>query len=434
MAGVLDTEKIGNKAQTPVSEDLFRAEAIEAARNRLGLPVNNFGLKSWVLVGFMGLILITSIIFLCTARYAKKETVIGSVVPSDGVIRISTLRPGVIKDIAVKSGDSVKEGQILFWITHDTVLEDGMGVSGLMGASNEEQLKAQASQSALKQAQLSQNQAEALARAEGLERDIITLSTQREIQAQRVILLEKTVETTRKLAEQQLISILQLRQREDALLQAKQALTQLDQSINQTKTQAQALRSQAKASYYAAGEMAQTSRLARAQLEEKRIQNQASKGMAIIAQKAGRMDALTARIGDQVQAQQTLGLIVPSGSQGLMVQLWIPSRSVGFVEPGQSVRIMFDAFPYATFGVGKGKVVALSGAPLNPQELPIPIETREQMFRVLVALDQNHLNAYGRKWALSPGQRLSADLVLDERNLLDWLLDPLLATRQRMAS
>jgi membrane fusion protein len=95
---------------------------------------------------------------------------------------------------------------------------------------------------------------------------------------------------------------------------------------------------------------------------------------------------------------------------------------------------MFDAFPYATFGVGKGKVVALSGAPLNPHELPIPIETKEQMFRVLVALDQNHLNAYGRNWALSPGQRLSADLVLDERNLLDWLLDPLHATRQRMAS
>jgi hypothetical protein len=53
MAGALDTEKKGNKAQTPVSEGLFRAEAIEAARNRLGLPVNDFGLKSWVLVGLM---------------------------------------------------------------------------------------------------------------------------------------------------------------------------------------------------------------------------------------------------------------------------------------------------------------------------------------------------------------------------------------------
>jgi len=76
----------------------------------------------------------------------------------------------------------------------------------------------------------------------------------------------------------------------------------------------------------------------------------------------------------------------------------------------------------------------VADAPLNPNELPIPIETKEQMYRVTVSLDQDYLTAYGRRFQVSPGMRLSADLVLDERNLLDWLLDPLHATRQRMAS
>ena len=55
------------------------------------------------------------------------------------------------------------------------------------------------------------------------------------------------------------------------------------------------------------------------------------KGMANITQKAVPMDDHISRIGDQVQAQQTLGLIVPSNSQGLMVQLWVPSRSLALL-------------------------------------------------------------------------------------------------------
>jgi membrane fusion protein len=51
-----------------------------------------------------------------------------------------------------------------------------------------------------------------------------------------------------------------------------------------------------------------------------------------------------------------------------------------------------------------------------------------------VELDQQAVTAYGKAWALAPGMRLSADIILEKRSLLDWLLDPLFAARQRQTA
>ena len=56
---------------------------------------------------------------------------------------------------------------------------------------------------------------------------------------------------------------------------------------------------------------------------------------------------------------------------------------------------------------------------------------REALYRVRVALLSSSQTAYGRDWPLSPGMRLTADLVLEDRSFLAWLLDPLLAAQKR---
>jgi membrane fusion protein len=95
---------------------------------------------------------------------------------------------------------------------------------------------------------------------------------------------------------------------------------------------------------------------------------------------------------------------------------------------------MFDAFPYQTFGAGTGRVSEISLAPIMPNEIPIPIDAREQMYKVTATLDRDTLEAYGKVWPLRAGMRLSADLVLDEKSLLGWLFDPITAMRKRTAS
>lgn len=92
---------------------------------------------------------------------------------------------------------------------------------------------------------------------------------------------------------------------------------------------------------------------------------------------------------------------------------------------------MYDAFPYQKFGVGRAKVVKIARSPTSPEELPLDLQAKESQYRLLAALDDQQMRAYGKALALTPGMRLKADLVLERRSLLDWLLEPLLAAKRR---
>ncbi|OYO30310.1 hypothetical protein CD932_03555 [Janthinobacterium sp. PC23-8] len=70
---------------------------------------------------------------------------------------------------------------------------------------------------------------------------------------------------------------------------------------------------------------------------------------------------------------------------------------------------MYDAFPFQTFGISRGVVREIASAPVMPNELPVPIETKEQLFRIRVMLERTALEAYGRSWPLTPGMR--AELI-----------------------
>lgn len=245
-------------------------------------------------------------------------------------------------------------------------------------------------------------------------------------------LLQKDFEAASTLMEKQYISQVQLMQKRDALLQGRQALSQIDQSIAANHNRIEQLGAALRSSQSAGAEADADLRLIQAQFDEKQISTHASDGAQVSATRAGEVTNIQVRVGEVVAGNQTMGLVVPDGIRSAQrAELWVPSRAVGFIRPGNTVWVMFDAFPYQTFGVGKGRVVDVSSAPLMPNELPIPLETKEQMYRVVVALDGDALTAYGRKWVLLPGMRLTADVVLDEKSFLDWLLDPLLAIRKR---
>ena len=46
-------------------------------------------------------------------------------------------------------------------------------------------------------------------------------------------------------------------------------------------------------------------------------------------------------------------------------------------------------------------------------------------YRVVAALDHSDIMAYGAEQPLRPGMLASADIRVDERTLLQWLLEPL---------
>ena len=47
------------------------------------------------------------------------------------------------------------------------------------------------------------------------------------------------------------------------------------------------------------------------------------------------------------------------------------------------------------------------------------------VYRITVRLDSQAVRAYGSAMALQPGTQLEADIALEKRRLIEWVLDPL---------
>jgi len=145
---------------------------------------------------------------------------------------------------------------------------------------------------------------------------------------------------------------------------------------------------------------------------------------------AGHVSALQARVGLAADTAVPLMAIVPTGSV-LQAELLVPSRAIGFVEPGQTVRLAYEAFPFQRFGLHGGHVTTVSRNLLRPAELVAPIAINEPSYRVVVALDRQTLSAFGRDFPLGPDMTLKADIVFDRRSLLEWVFEPMFSLRGR---
>ena len=77
--------------------------------------------------------------------------------------------------------------------------------------------------------------------------------------------------------------------------------------------------------------------------------------------------------------------ILPADSP-LQAELFIPARAIGFVEVGQDVRLLFDAFPYQRFGTYHGKIVKVSQTVLLDSDVSGPVKLQEPAYAATVAL------------------------------------------------
>jgi membrane fusion protein len=123
--------------------------------------------------------------------------------------------------------------------------------------------------------------------------------------------------------------------------------------------------------------------------------------------------------------------IVPAGSV-LQAELFSPSRSVGFLRPGQRVLLRYQAFPYQKFGFYEGTIKSVSRSAAGPSELPQQltgltslVAPNEPIYRVTVELARQTATAYGEQVPLQPGMQLEADVAIESRRLIEWVLDPL---------
>ncbi len=408
---------------------LFRPEAIDAQRYRpWGQVVLLQPLPARLLFQAIVLAVALIAIFLFQADYARKETVPGYLAPSAGVVRVFAPRAGTIKAVEVAEGQKVTAGQPLFTVVVDQTTADGANV-------DEAVLDALTGQKALLAERIATQETLAAFERErlnlqlaGIEAEIGQLEAQIEAQQERVTLLGDRAASFEQLRARGVLSKADQEVRREAYLQQKQYLGSLRQALVARRSDLAATRGTLSQLPTVTAQKIQLLRNDLLETGQQIAEIEGRRGYVVRAPAAGRVSTLQAAAGRLADPRQPQLSILPNDG-ALQAELFVPTRAAGFVRPGQEVRILYDAFPYQRFGTYRGRIVTISRSMLLESDISAPVALREPAYKVIVALDRQDIAADGRPTPLQVDMLLKADIVLEKRRLIIWLLDPLLRAR-----
>jgi len=142
-------------------------------------------------------------------------------------------------------------------------------------------------------------------------------------------------------------------------------------------------------------------------------------------------DLATHTVGTVAAPGTILMTLVPRGGR-LVAEVWIGNDDVGFVHAGQSVKLKLAPFQFQKYGMVRGEVEQVSAdateAPsantrsdaLTGRDRPMgPLS-----YRMLVKLESQALATEDARYALGAGMQVVAEIHLGTRSVLEYLLSP----------
>ena len=130
-------------------------------------------------------------------------------------------------------------------------------------------------------------------------------------------------------------------------------------------------------------------------------------------------------IGGVVQSGVDLIEIVPL-SDALVVEAKIDPRDIAFINPSQKAIIKITAYDFSIYGGLEGKIIDISADSIIDKES----KEGRSYYRVLVKTNKNYLEKDGRKLPIIPGMVASVDIVTGKKTILDFILKPILKVKQ----
>ncbi|WP_430009241.1 HlyD family type I secretion periplasmic adaptor subunit [Methylophaga lonarensis] len=139
----------------------------------------------------------------------------------------------------------------------------------------------------------------------------------------------------------------------------------------------------------------------------------------LYAPEAGYVQNLTVNtVGGVVTAAEVLMLIIPEGVQ-LEVEALLPNKDIGFVQTGMPVSLKLHTFPFTEFGVINGQVRMIS-------EDAVLDEQHGLSYVVHIQMSNDMMNMRDRKVRLLPGMATTAEIKTYQRRVISFFLSPLL--------
>ena len=373
----------------------------------------------------------------------------GKVVPIGQVKTIQSKNKGIIKQIYVKEGDYVKQGDLLveldptstgadlqslkkraayFALDIDRLTAELNGVPFMPKASADLEEKDIVAQTALYQSRVSQYNAEKLAAEKVVEQKKAQLNSE-EMQYERYIgvleiaqekedrletLVQENAVARFQLLEQKAQRIdydksskAQLAKIENAKAELSEAYVKLTNADAVFKKDVMTNLVEARKQYYAL-------------IEEIKKADEDNRMSKIIAPVDGRVNQLSVHtVGGIVTDAQPLMIIVPDDVT-MEFEVWADNKDIGFIKEGQKAEVKVETFNFQKFGVVDAVV-----AEISPDALDDPKNmVKDKKYRLSLKVEKNRLNVFNSDVVLSPGMNVTAEVKIREKRIIDFFLDP----------
>jgi len=114
--------------------------------------------------------------------------------------------------------------------------------------------------------------------------------------------------------------------------------------------------------------------------------------------------------------------IVPS-DQTLLVEVKIKPSDIAFIYFEQKAIVKFSAYDFSIYGGLEGKVVHISADTIKDQKDNV-------FYTVRIKTTKNHIGDESKSLKIIPGMTVSVDIITGQKSVLDYILKPILKTKQ----
>lgn len=399
----------------------------------------------WTILG----LLTAAIIWACVGTINEVAVATGKIIPTGQVKTVQVKNKGLIKEIHVKEGQHVEEGEVLVVLDPTTTDADNaslkkraayfkLDIERLEAELNGTSFQPKAdsdldtadllAEKTLYQSRVSQYRTETEAARNAVAQKAASLSAEEATYKKYMGMLAIAQDKERRL--QQLI-------KENAIAEF-QLLEQTSQRINLEETasaqgnivaraQSELSEAQAKLAAVETGykkdimtSLVESRKQYIAYTEEIKKADENQRLATVTAPCSGRVYNLAVHTeGGVVTDAQPLMMIVPDGTD-LEFEVWADNKDIGFIKEGQEAEIKVSTYNFQKFGMVKAEVEEISADAYNDKTDP----EKDKKYRLALKTVDDDINIFGQKAELTPGMEVTAEIKIKEKRIIDFFLDP----------
>lgn len=410
---------------------LFRQQAVDnktslfATQSRLLLPIS---VPAFVLLAVS--LIVAIVVFIVLGSYAPRESVRGAIRTTAGGVEVYASSDGTIQSLDVVEGQVIRRGQNL------AVLDTARATQQSTTTSRDVLKLLRQNLAEIKTQRDRENEAYRLQEEKAREKVTALQRRHEKLRSQQEELklaLQISQRAVTRLSNEKLAAYVSLSDKDrveaatiDARLRCREVEILIDQVLDDIKQHQHEL---LEIPLQRETQLAQLNR-DRRQLEVAIAEKAGRDSQVASAPLSGMISTLLVREGQTVAASQPLMTIVPDASP-FYAELLIPAAAIASIRVGATVKIRYDAYPYQKFGSYDGVVKSVSQTTVLPNDQRFRLVVTEPVYIATVTLNFQSIPVNGTLQRLQAGMTLTADILRDERRIVEWLFEPLIAAVRR---